>query len=181
MKTQIGYTAVQSFDPSLGDRWCKYIEWSKLDNLKEVVSLDCSLCSSIINELIETDWEFKVYEDIFHDIFGNLDYLQKRIDTNDKYQILAVIREPDVSDVSVFKDSRFIFKGYDLIDVETRISSLTNCGGFDLAFQNTDLTESGLIFEMDQAYLVKELLLKNYRDQNHADYAVWAIWKMQTT
>lgn len=102
-----------------------------------------------------------------------------RIKTKSQYQIVATIREPKKNDISTFQNERFVFKGYDLIEDETRISALTNCGGFDLAFQNNDLSESGLLSGYEKAYQIRDLLLKNYPDENHADCTVWAIWKMK--
>jgi hypothetical protein len=177
MNATVGYVAVEPFDPSWGESWFTYVEWSKLDHLKEVVSLDCSLCPSIIGDPIAEDWDYIVYDEV--DIFGNLDYLRDRIKTDKPFHILALMREPNETDVLSFQDPGFVFEGFDLIDESTRISALTNCGGFDLAFQGSDLTEHGLIWEFEKAYRVKELLKKNYPQEPHADCVVWALWKMR--
>jgi hypothetical protein len=178
VKRLVGYTAVETFDPSKEEKWSNYIQWSGLTQLNEVVSLDCSLCPGIIDRLVDEDWNQNVYSKIFFALFGNLDYLLNRIKTHSKYQILATIREPNPDDIKNFKDNRFIFKGYDLLEEQTRISALTNCGGFDLAFNQDDISESGLIEEYNKAFKIRKLLLKNYPNENHADCSVWAIWKM---
>lgn len=179
MKSRIGYTAIETFDPTWGEIWDKYIEWSRLDHLEEVVSLDCSLCPSIIGELIAEDWNFKVYEDIFHGLFNDLDYLIGRVAKGIQHQIIATISEPKDIEVLNFRDKRFLFKGYDLIENDTRISALTNCGGFDLAFQKSDISKSGLILSHDKAFKIRESLFENYPDEYHADCNIWAIWKMK--
>jgi len=178
MKAQVAYTALQLFNPLSGEPWSKYIQWSGLTQLKEIISLDCSLCPGIIDKLIDEDWNPNVYDKIFFALFSDLDYLLGRIKTDSKYQIIATIREPNSDDIKTFKDDRFIFKGYDLLEEQTRISALTNCKGFDLAFNKDDISEIGLINECDKACQIRELLLKNYPNENHADCSVWAIWKM---
>ena len=173
---QIAYTAIETFDPSDAEAWTKYIEWSGLRHLKEVISLDCMLCPSVIEEVIDEDWNHKAYEYIFHDLFTDLDYLQLRIGKKTKYQIIATAREPE-SPIE-FPDARFTFKGYDLIDDVTRISALMNCGGFDDAFSKDDLSEYGLLISGDKARNVRENLSEKYPDEAHADCSIWAIWKL---
>ena len=46
---------------------------------------------------------------------------------------------------------RFELLGYDLMDVEGIASPLTNCGGFPLAFDNTELTNLGLLRSLRRA------------------------------
>ena len=45
------YSAVERFDPVSGENWRKFVAWSGLTQLWEVVSLDCILCPSIFAEL----------------------------------------------------------------------------------------------------------------------------------
>lgn len=77
-----------------------------------------------------------------------------------------------------FRDARFPFCGFDLIEEQGTISALTNCGGFDKAFLLTDLSECGLIVEYAKAVAVQELLRAEYPDDPHAFCRVWAIWRM---
>jgi hypothetical protein len=176
----IAYVAIGTFAPSTIEDWAKYIEWSQLDHLKEVISLDCMLCPSLIEELTAEDWDHKVYEDIFHDMFGDLGYLLRRIQSRGRYQIVAAIREPSREAITDFNDERFDFKGYDLLDDQTRISALTNCGGFDLAFSKGDLTDCGLVWEYERAYDVRAALLRHYPEESHADCAVWGLWRLDS-
>jgi hypothetical protein len=173
---ELAYTAIETFDPSDTEAWTKYIEWSGLHHLKEVISLDCMLCPSVIADVIDEDWNHKSYEYIFHDLFTNLDYLQVRVTKQTKYQIIATVREPESA--IEFPNSRFTFKGYDLIDEETRISALTNCGGFDEAFSKDDLSECGLLITDYEARNVRERLSEKYPDEAHADCSIWAIWRL---
>lgn len=176
----IAYTAIETFDPSDQEAWRKYIEWSKLDHLQEIISLDCALCPTIVPEIIQQDWNYFAPEYFLFGLFFDLTYLLNRINVNCKHQVIATLREPESNLVTLLEDKRFHFKGYDLIDEETQISALTNCGGFDLAFSKNDLSEYGLITDFNQAFEIKNLLQQHYPDEHHACCTVWAIWKMES-
>ncbi len=178
--TGIAYTAVETFEPSDEEAWRNYIEWSKLVHLKEMISLDSALCPNIVPEIIEQDWDHLAPGYFLFGLFSDLAYLLNRIKDETKYQVLATLREPQDNNTSQFQDKRFHFKGYDLIEEATSISALTNCGGFDLAFSNNDLSEYGLITDFNRAFAIKNLLQQHYPDEHHADCTVWAIWRMQS-
>lgn len=175
----MAYTAIETFDPLCGETWVNYLIGSGLHHLQELVSLDCMLCPSVIQELREEDWAHMICEQTYYGLFRDLDYLLERIQTGDRYQIIATIREPTERDILRFTDERFDFKGYDLLDDQTSISALTNCGGFELAFSNEDLSECGLVTEHERAYRIKELLVQHYPEEPHAHCAAWAIWRMR--
>jgi hypothetical protein len=73
----------------------------------------------------------------------------------------------------------FEFIGYDLLDVYSGISAVTNCGGFDNAFLPSDLNEYGLISTYGQAYKIKAALISNNPEQSHANCYVWTIWRIK--
>ena len=51
------YSAVKRFDPACGEPWRKFIEWSRLTQLREVISLDLMLCPTVFQDLIAEDWQ----------------------------------------------------------------------------------------------------------------------------
>jgi hypothetical protein len=174
-KGDIAYTALDIFDESKGKSWSKFIGWSKLKHLHEVISLDGSLCPSVIKLKGHV-----VYRQ--GDLCDDLDYLLsilRELDISKSYQVIAAMREPTESDIQQLKDKRFVFKGFDLLEDLTRTSALTNCGGFNLAFTENDLNNYGLVTDYSDAYRIKELLHLNYPNENHADCAVWAVWRME--
>ena len=63
--------------------------------------------------------------------------------------------------------------------LQTGISALVNCGGFDRAFASTDLSYCGLLTDHARASEVQDLLRAEYPDEPHADYDLWAIWRMK--
>lgn len=155
----VGYTAVENFDRSYGQNWVNYVRGSRvnLGHLKEVVSIDAGLCPIVIGDPTEADRGFRMLiDDCLYDIFSDLDYMIGRIRTDRDYQILAVIHKPKKRDVENFRDARFVFKGYDLMEDATQTSALTNCGGvFDWAYRGADLSESGLVTDYDKARKIR--------------------------
>src|SRR4051794_7099825 len=47
------YSAVKRFGPDSGESWQKYVEWSGLTHLREVVSLDLILCPTVVRDLTD--------------------------------------------------------------------------------------------------------------------------------
>lgn len=177
---EVWYIAVEKFGPASGKQWADYVEWSGLHQLHELLSLDSILCPSIIKSLHEEDWQYNVQSDYLIDCFSNLGYLLGRVSDRSEYNLLALIREPMQEEVQNFRDDRFAFQGYDLIEQPgIGISALNNCGGFALAFRNTDISAVGLLDDYKFAREVQRRLREYYPDEVHANCNLWAIWKMK--
>lgn len=131
----MGYVAVETFFPTE-----KYKEWSKLFHIRQVISLDCALCPSILVGDVKDDYRYLHGYDFYNDVLNDLDLLLDKIKGKKDIQILAVLREPKRDCVNILTDTRFGFYGYDLLEDFTRISALTNCGGFNKAFLPIDIT-----------------------------------------
>lgn len=108
-----------------------------------------------------------------------MDWLLDKVGTISNKQILAVTRKPKIDCKNVFCDQRFKFYGYDLIEDQTIISALTNCDGFDKAFQKVDVSTYGLIEGFDRAKEVQLKLKEEYPNEDHANCALWGIWRME--
>jgi hypothetical protein len=173
---EIWYTITERFDSSFGDSWINYINWSKLTQLRRVISVDSSLNPKVIEKYNDEDWLHNIKADYLTDYFNDLDYLTSRIQISEKLNLLAVILEPkeDVSNLIVDKD--FVFLGYDLAELVTSTSALTNCGGFEKSFNNSELSENGLIKSYSRAKEIQESLKINYPEEEHANCIIWAIW-----
>lgn len=170
----IGFVALETFIPTN-----KYLEWSKLFQVEEVVSLDSALCPRIIKELDEGDREYQQeHWGTYTDIINNLEWILNKTRNIEDKQILAVVKEPE-SDCSIaIHPELFQFCGYDLVEDATRISALTNCGGFDKAFSAGDISRYGLIEAFERAKEIQLRLQAYYPDEEHANCTLWAIWKM---
>ncbi len=172
------YTAVERFGPASGESWRKFMEWSGLKQLREVVSLDGMLCSSVFGEMTVEDWRHGVQEGFLIRLFHDLDYLLEKLGDDRRANVLALMRNPTAADIGSFTDPRFLFRGFDLVELMTGISALVNCGGFDKAFAPTDLSDCGLLTDHGKALDVQKHLRAEYPDEPHADCDVWAIWQM---
>ena len=181
---RLGFRLVERFDSSGGQAWVDYIEWSALPHLREVVGLDLVLCPSAIalDELTDEDDGHLILREYVSVVFDDLDYVLRRIsdrENRDRLQLLALAREPTDAEIDACALPGFVFKGCDLIEEWSGISALTNSGGFAGAFSAADVSSCGLIATLKRAYQIQTALSVLYPDDNHADCAVWAIWRME--
>ncbi len=139
------FTAVRRFDPASGDLWSKYIAWSGLTHLKEVVSLDEILCPAVVQELIDEDWQYNVHEDNKIFLFHDLDYLLGRVAGEERVNVLAIMENPTAADMQQFADSRFNFCGFDMIERQGSISALVMRGFRQGLLKKIHLSECGLV------------------------------------
>lgn len=179
------YTARGAYDKYYeegGLSWERYIQWSGLTHLTELVSLD-----SMLNEvLVEpdrnniADWDFIHIIDYYETgFFTTLDFIFKRLQAKDRFNLLAVVLEPE-KDCKEVPLEDYEFVGYDLLDQEFSISALSNCGGFDETFTGADLNEKGLISQFEKAYDIKKRLRENNPGEDHANTNVIAVWRHKT-
>jgi len=166
----IGYIAVETFIPPQN-----YIDRCKLYQLKEVISIDCALCPRI-TQYSEDDYSYLLWMGDYW-VYKDLEYLLSKVKEKQDKQILAVLREPEIDCTKWVADKNFKFYGYDLIEDDTCISAITNCGGFDKAFIKTDVSEYGLIEGYSKAKEIQLKLKEEYPNEYHADCALWAIWR----
>jgi hypothetical protein len=182
---QIGYRAVERFSPDSNPSWDRYIEWCGLSHLNEVVGLDCSLCPSVLPDLANDDWKHLIYGEEIGDCLDDYHYLHRRIAAGfdrRRHQVLAVAREVSEADIErVCLPSGFRFKGFDLVGEGFSISALTNCGGFDQAFHNSELSCEGLVLTAERAHEIKRALATQYPEEPHALCVVWAVWRHEPT
>ncbi len=177
----MGYRIIERLDASSGEGWLKYLTWSGLTHLSEVIGLDCALSPSAIRDFDDADYSHSVREWGVVGIFDDLEYTLSRaarLVEASKTQVIAVSREPKLAEFEGAAAIPGDFVGLDLIDERTWISALTNCGGFDRAFKPQDLSRCGLIESLGRAYEVRDALRAKYPHDHHADCAAWAIWRV---
>lgn len=183
MKSKIYYTAIEVYDSQTGNELNleKYIEWSKLTHLKELVSLDGLLNRLVFKPDFESkdDWKYIVNDGKTSILFFNsIDYVLEKIEGLKHFNFLAVIKEPKKEKVNLNADFEFV--GYDLIEKEGNISALTNCGGFDETFSPTDLNQYGLVSNFEKVKIIQTELPKNNPESHHADCYLYEIWRHKT-
>lgn len=170
------FIATEPFTPDAGEAWSKYIQWSGLTQLEEVVSLDGMLCPTLLPEIRDDYWPHIVNEDFMLGYFLDFDFLIKQVAGIERKNLLCVFRNPGKRPVAP-PVARFEFLGYDLVDVQDTASALTNCGGFPDSFANSELSSCGLLPELGRAVEVQRLLRSLHPEEAHADCHVWAIFR----
>ena len=95
----------------------------------------------------------------------------------DTQQIIAVIFRPEVEPAEYLERHGFTFCGYDLVDISTSISAVTDCGADFAVVPYDKLNEYGLISTYRDAVLTQLALVEEYPDEHHACCAVCEIWR----
>lgn len=173
------YVVTERFDASRGADWERYVAWSGLRQLTEVVSLDAMLCPYVAGELRAEDWTHVVNEDFMLDFHVDLDHLLRRCGDVRGKNLLCIFRNPASEPAPPTTRYRFGFEGYDLVDVRGGVSALTNCGGFPDAFANEELSAHGLLGSLARANEVRERLLERHAGHGHERCHVWAIFRAE--
>ena len=129
-------------------------EWvcGKIDR-KEIVSFDC--CLMKMYELESADAPLRP----------------------DTQQIVAVILRPDLDPMVYMENRGFTFCGYDLVDADTSISAITDCGGDFTSISYDKLTEFGLLPTYKDAVLTQLALVEEAPDEPHAYCMICEIWR----
>lgn len=169
------FIATERFTSRDGEAWEKYVAWSGLRHLDEVVSLDPMLCPTLLPETRADYWPHIVNEDFMLNFFVDLDFLLEQIPGVREKNLLCVYRDPASPPPPCKGPIRFEFLGYDLVDVHGGASALTNCGGFADVFENTELSSKGLLTSHGRAFQVRADLRARHPEEHHADCHVWAI------
>ena len=128
------FAACQKFDPRCGDSWSRYIEWSGFRHIDELVSTDSMLCPSLIDTLIDADWEFNVHADNRVYFFHDYEYLKRRISYDaSRHNLLAIsehpTQAPDPIEAIKIRMADMNLKQKDLIGViggKSRVSEVLN-------------------------------------------------------
>jgi hypothetical protein len=181
-KMQPLFIATEPFDPLAGDGWGSFIQWSGLNQLTELVSLDSMMCPSLLKEIKPDYWPHIVNESFMLHFFIDLPFLLDEISTVAvRKNLLCVFRNPSEEPSAPTEIAAFELLGYDLLDTEACASALSNCGGFPDVFGNEELTQHGLIASLKRANEIRTSLRRNHPEEHHADCDVWAIFRLQST
>ena len=170
------FIATKTFGPANGDDWIKYVEWSGLGQLDELISLDIGLCPTLLPDIEDDYWPHIVNEDYCLNFFTNLPFLRQQVVNIDGGRILCVYRNPATAPILPAELSGFRPVGYDLVEDRTGISALSNSGGWPGVLVNSELSCKGLIENHARAVQLQEQLVRQYPKEHHADCDVWAIF-----
>src|SRR5262249_44795405 len=84
------FIATEPFTPTDGEKWDKYIEWSGLNQLDEVVSLDGLLCPPVLRYIEDEYWPHIVNENFMLHFFTDFDFLSSRVAEIEPKNVLCV-------------------------------------------------------------------------------------------
>jgi hypothetical protein len=169
------YIATRRFTPRCGHPWQKYVAWSGLTQLDEVVSLDRMLCPPVLADIRDEYWPYIVNEDFMLNFFIDLEFLLAQLSGVGEHNLLCVYRNPPAPPPPCIGSGQFEFLGYDLVDAEGSASALTNCGGFPDVFDNAELSPKGLLTSHGRALQVQSELRERHPAERHAVCHVWAV------
>lgn len=170
------FIATEPFNPTNGEAWGKYVRWSGINHLEEIVSLDPLLCPTVLSEMKDSYWPHVVNEDYMLSFFLDFEFFRKEIAAIPSKNVLCVFRNPPYQP-SAPNVGDFDFLGYDLVDFENSASALTNCGGFPDVFSNAELSSVGLLPHFERALEVQNLLRVRHPEEFHANCHIWAIFR----
>lgn len=159
-------------------RWDAYVQWAKIPNLIEIVSLDGMLCPPLITTFVDEDWPYLMQVGDRLE-FKDLRYLTGRVANPASVNILAAIRNPASPTYPSMPEFEFV--GYDLIEDATGISALTNCGGFWNSFSNDELNAFGLLDNFLRAGEVQRILPERNPGESHAECELYALWRLKNS
>ncbi|WP_160716347.1 hypothetical protein [Chitinophaga solisilvae] len=183
---QFLFTARRKFDAQHQEDdsmpWEKYIAWSRLPQLTELVSLDTGLNEVLVepDRENEDDWKHFTFSGPRDtELFTTLEFVLKRTAKETDFNLLMTVINPEEDCAGIQADA-YDFLGYELIDYYYCTSALSNCGGFDETFLPAELNRYGLIDDYQRAYEIRKNLLVNNPEEDHADTDVIAIWRHRT-
>ena len=169
------YIATETFTPRRDEAWKRYVAWSGLTQLDEVLSLDPILCPTLLPDIRQDYWPHIVNEDFMLNFFVDLEFLLAQAPGAIERNLLCVYRNPPDRRPRCDGPVDFEFLGYDLVDVQASASALTNCGGFPDVFDNAELSSKGLLTSYARARQVQSDLRARYPEESHANCYIWAI------
>jgi hypothetical protein len=168
------FTLRERFTREHANRWHAYLKFSGFTHIDELVTLDSMMCPDVITDLRDEDWNHNVHEDFRTDLFWDPDYLMKRQPLDAKrHQLLAVLELPNGTEDP---PSGFTDCGFDIMDSYFGNSTLTNCGPIPDAFDPSDVNRSGLLPNVETAYVVRDAMRRLQPDDPHlGDCEVWRV------
>jgi len=91
------FIATEKFGPSKGEAWRKYLTWSGLAHLQELVSLDPILCPPILSAIREDYWPHIVNENFMLSYFVDLASYWQRFRTSLKKMFCVSFAIPSLN------------------------------------------------------------------------------------
>jgi hypothetical protein len=171
------YAAIERFDRDNGERWKSFTRWLGRSDLTRIITLDNTLCPTVVHPESADDWEFISKEEFMLDFYTSLDLVLNRIVGHRPSEVIAVARDPSAEEVEGFPHPEFEFAGFDVVDTGFSTSALLNNRFPDVVNSSKLSAESGLIRSRELAFQIRDNLRRRYPAREDAKCCVWAIWR----
>jgi len=171
------YAAIERFDRNNGERWKSFTRWLGRSDLTRIVTLDNTLCPTVVHPQSADDWEFIAQEEFMLDFYTSLDLVLNRVAGHRPSEVIAVARDPSAEEVDAFPHPEFEFAGFDVVDTELSTSALLNNRFPNLVNVSRLSPESGLIPSREFAFTIRDTLRKRHPERGDARCYVWAVWR----
>jgi hypothetical protein len=173
------YTLIEKFGMGAGIVWDRYMSENGFTHLREVLSLDASLCppyqvQSQDSAVLDNSEVFGDDLELYSDLSQSFEEIENIFDPS-IYNFLCVQIKPESNNLLI-PPFKFKFGGFDLLDFSTRISVIVNCGRLDKAFKHEDLNIHGLIINYEKAEEIQRKVKENYPSLSHNNTTLIAIW-----
>lgn len=169
------YAVLKNFGPE--DRaWASYVSWSGLNQLKRFRSLDSLLSPTLWQPDTKEDWNYSISQDFRCHLMMDLAYARLQQSKYPRSWLCGLILNPTKDNLTAPEGHTLL--GFDLLEAGWGVSALTDCGGFPGAFENQEISESGLILTLERAEEIRRDLLHLYPEEPHADCDVWAVYEV---
>lgn len=174
------FSAHKRFTPSSAEEWIEFCNWRGLETVDEIVTTDGMVCSPLIDQLIDEDWNNNFHEDFKTHFFRTAEYLRKRVRFDPStHNLLAIQIDPHEQ---AAPPPDFEFCGFDIIDGYGDVSVLLNCGRFPEVFSESELNHFGLIDDLDRVRLIAEQIRKSAPEDDHCGFCKpWYLARLKAT
>jgi len=171
------YAAIEPFDSRNGDRWIGFTRWLGRTDLKRIVTLDSTICPTVVHPQSADDWQYIAREEFMLDFFTDLEFVRRRAASRRSSMLVAVARDPSAEDVENFPHADFELAGFDVVDTQFTGSVLLSQRFPDVARPSRLSAESGLMRSREWAFRIRDSLRRNHPNRPDAQCFVWAVWR----
>ncbi len=172
------YTAIERFDSGNAERWEGFTRWLGRSDLKRLVTLDHTLCPTVVHPQSADDWLYVAKEEFMIDFFTDLNLVLRHAASRRPSVVIAVARDPALEEVDGFPRPDFELAGFDVVDVQFTGSVIFSPKRFPGTIDISQLSpDSGLIPSRDSAFEARDALRRRYPNREDAHCAVWAVWR----
>jgi hypothetical protein len=155
------HTIVEPFGPADGEAWRSYCKWRGIQ-FERFDSIDGMLRPKFFMPESDEDWQHVVNENFKLHYFTDLEYARKKQDEIGRGVLVGL-------SFDCHEENDAAFRGYDLFDVRSVISLLTNWGN-DVEIINAALMPNALIRDLGTVTRIRDELIATHEMDGHVEW-----------